>query len=304
MARPTHIPRLVEQTRRRLRWPVFLKSYGPLVCWVFAFAILVLTGVVETAHSRVQAVSTLVFHIGWVLLLIRGLRTWRKPTTKVARDIVDALDESRPASTLIDRPTRLEGETAAIWAEHRARVQEAAARLSAPSLWRQARAADPLFLRFIGPSLLIAAGVSAGVTAPQAFDVWSQSGFRRPDRRGQADGAGMGGAARLYQSRALHHRKRPQRKPRQPDQNSRSASTPALPLHLYWNKTTSLSAVGLEQGEDGAYEARLTLNDSLTARIDLWGTRAEYTLSAATDKPPIAAFTSEVQHDEPRPRSL
>ena len=297
MARPTHIPRLVEQTRRRLRWPVFLKSYGPLVCWVFAFAILVLTGVVETAHSRVQAVSALVFHVGWVVLLIRGLRAWRKPTTEEARDIVDALDESRPASTIIDRPTRLEGETAAIWAEHRARVQEAAARLSAPSLWPQAQAADPLYLRFIGPALLIAAGVSAGATAPQRL----MSGL-------DPDFGALVGADKLTVQAWVAPPGYTNRAPFVIESGAREAAPAGSEFTIRIDARSAPTLVleqdditerrKLEQGEDGAYEARLTLSDSLTARIDLWGTRAEYTLSAATDKPPIAAFASEVQHDE------
>ena len=84
-----------------------------------------------------------------------------------ARKLVDQLDESQPATTLIDRPIRPTSPAADLWAAHQARVRDQAAHLSSPSLFKQVQSADPLALRFVAPALVLAAGIHAGPSATQ-----------------------------------------------------------------------------------------------------------------------------------------
>lgn len=297
MTRPTHIPRLVDQTRRRLNWPALLKSHGPLLAWLAAFGVLALTGALGAMSARMQAAAAIVFHIGWILLLIRGLRRWRRPTTEQAREIVDALDESRPASTLIDRPVKLEGEAAALWAEHQTRVKEAAARLPSPSLFRQAQAGDPLYLRIIAPSLLVLAAGAAGSSAPQRLMAGIDPDF-----------GALIGADKLTVQAWVAPPGYTNRAPFVIENDAETSAPAGSELTLRVNAISAPTLVvvedgdtsrrRLERGEDGAYEARLTLEEAMTARIRLWGERARYSLSALEDQPPVANFTTPIEHDE------
>ena len=292
-----HIAQMVENTRKRLFWPALLSAYGPMLAWIAAFGVLALVGVIDRMPSRMIAISAIVFHIGWVLLLIRGLRVWKRPTTQDARKLVDQLDESQPATTLIDRPIRPTSPAADLWAAHQARVRDQAAHLSSPSLFKQVQSADPLALRFVAPALVLAAGIHAGPSATQRLLAGIDPDF-----------GAIVGADKLTAQAWVAPPGYTNRAPFILEDGARNAAPDGSELTIRVDARSAPTLIVVEgddttrrklkKGEDGAYEARLTLEDSLTAELHLWGRRAHYELSSMGDTPPIVSFTEAPSRDD------
>ncbi len=293
------ISQMIKSTHRRLNWLAYVSAFGGLAFILGLWLILSFTGALEAVSPKLRAAATLTTILICIGLAIRGIRNFSKPTQQDAFAEIDALSETRPASTLIDNPVRPHAQAAAMWAEHREKVLAEARNLPQPSLWKKAQAIDPLFFRFITPIALIASIVFAGnlaiprlqntfkadfgtlvgadnliaqawVTPPAytghaPFDVSANQTFSAP-------------AGSEFTIRVETHGK------------------PKLKLH-YGKKTKSLP---LKRGADGTYETKLKLDlqKEVTAEIHWWGKRAAYDISTNADQFPTITFDGYPKIDD------
>lgn len=293
------INRMIKSTHKRLNWLAYVSAFGGFALVLLFWIVLSLTGTLDLFSPKLRAAATLAIIFIGSLLLIRSIRTYTKPTIQQAFEQVDALSENRPASTLIDNPVRPHERAAQLWSAHRERVSVEAENLPRPSLWNQARAIDPFFLRFLTPLLLFASiAFASSETLPRLKKTFSadygtlvgadklstQAWVAPPAYTGQApfdvstNQTFTAPTGSVFTIRVETH------------------GSPKLKL-FYGDKTKTLS---LERGADGVFETQLTLDlqKNVRAEIHWWGERAAYDITSNVDKRPVIDFTEYPHRDE------
>ena len=291
------IAKLVRQARHALHWPAWLRAYGPAALWLSAFGVLALVGAFQALSSRMASITAIIFYFGLGYLIWRGWRHYRKPTLQDGRELVDALSETKPASTMIDRPSSISPQAAKLWAAHQRRIAENAQHLPKPSVRPQLKAADPLYLRILAPTLLVAAGLHAGARAPDML----ATGFR-PDF-----GALMGAdqlTAQAWISPPSYTNTAPFVLSSEEAVSAPAGSVMTLRVEAPGNPVLKVrnedgvSRQKLRRGPDGAFETKLDISDTLEVELHLMGKRASYLVNARTDTPPQTAFTTDPDSDD------
>jgi Domain of unknown function (DUF4175) len=154
----------ISAARRSLFWPSLIRSSLPTILWFAAFGVFWLTGFYTPLPPEIQATIGVVFWIGLLVAVLIGFKVWHSPTDDEARDLIDGTIEGRPLRALADRPTKTDAGGWTLWQEHRNRMAALAlkqGRIDVRPHWKQA---DPFYLRFAAPAVLIVAGAIAGAT--------------------------------------------------------------------------------------------------------------------------------------------
>ena len=159
----------ISSARRSLFWPSLVRSGLPALVWFAAFAVFWLTGLYTALPVEIQATIGVVFWVGLITTILIGLKVWHAPTEDEARDLIDASIEGRPLSTWNDRPSKIDTTGWTLWQEHRDRMAALAlraGRIDVRPHWKQA---DPFYLRYAAPALIVIAGVVAGTAVIDRF---------------------------------------------------------------------------------------------------------------------------------------
>ena len=297
MTGETRIDRLVKGTRRRLFWPAVLRTFGPVILWLIVFAVATLLGALNEMSSAARALAAIVFYIGVALLIWQGWRTWKSPSDADSRELVDRLSEDRPATTVIDAPVDPTPVGEELWRAHVERVQFDARSLPSPSIFSRVREADPYFLRILAPAVLVLAGVAAGDRAAPRL-----MASLVPDVGALAGADQL--SAQAWVSPPAYTNRAPFILPNggidvspQGSEVTIRIDSPRAPT-LTTRDGKKRERMKLERGPDGAFEATLTLEESLDARLHLWGERARFSLDSIEDLPPEVLFVSAPEGDE------
>lgn len=142
---------LIDRTFRRLRDIALWKAWWPFIVLLSVFVGAALLGIFERTPARLGALATLIFFVGSVVALLRGVRRYQRPDPREAIGALDQQSDLRPLVSLMDRPARPETTGVQLWRAHEQRLTDAARRLSVPgfsAIWEKI---DPLRLRFILP---------------------------------------------------------------------------------------------------------------------------------------------------------
>lgn len=281
---------LIAHTRRRLRELALWRAWWPWIVLISVFFIAALLGIFEHAPKRIGAFASLLVIFGGVLAFVRGLKRYRSPKEDEAIKALDAQDELRPISSLMDRPISPGGEGYELWQKHQTRLTDAARRLRAPrftSLWRQI---DPLFLRYALPALLIAATLFANTNTyshlKSALNPDYGSLFGAESIRIEAwitPPAYSGRAPIFLQSDQLDVRV-----PKGSVMTIRAQAPSAPKLRV---KTSDLrDTSSFEATPDGAFEAITEIRGDAEISVRWWGERKVWNILASPDAPPTASF--------------
>ncbi len=293
-----HIKRLIRATQSRLEWPAWLKAFGPAMLVLFVYLYAVLLGVHGFLPPKVQAGLTLFVLVVLTGLVLVGIRRFRAPSEHEAIEVIDSLSETRPATTLLDRPVHYNETSLAIWKSHQIRVAKEAFNLPTPSLWRRVQSVDPFFLRFLAPVVLIGASFAAGDLAPQriAKGLYADIGLLVGADKVQAL-AWVTPPAYANKAPFNLEASAEARAPEGSELTLRVESPGPPTLKLAYNDDKRQS-IQMERGEDGAFEVKLTLEQALDAEIHWWGQRASFSIDTDADLPPIVAFVTPPSRDE------
>ena len=199
----------ISAARRSLFWPSLVRSALPAILWFTAFAAFWLTGLYTPLPPEIQATIGVVFWIGLLVAALIGLKVWNAPTDDEARDLIDGSIEGRPLRAWADRPARTDAAGWTLWQEHRDRMAALAlkqGRIDVAPHWKQA---DPFYLRFAAPAVLVVAGVIAGLTVVDRMGKGLFPDYRRAVRRPHAEDRSVDHAAGLHRHRALRAHARP-----------------------------------------------------------------------------------------------
>ena len=159
----------IASARRSLFWPSLVRSSLPAALWFVAFAAFWLTGLYTALPVEVQATIGVVFWVGLITFVLVGLKVWHRPTDEEASDLIDGSIEGRPLATWADRPSKIDATGWTLWQEHRDRMAALAlkqGRIDVRPHWKQA---DPFYLRYAAPALLVIAGAVAGTAVIDRF---------------------------------------------------------------------------------------------------------------------------------------
>lgn len=154
----------ISTVRRSLFWPSLIRSSLPAILWFVAFSVFWLTGFYTPLAPEIQATIGVVFWIGLLVAVLIGFKVWHAPTDDEARDLIDGNIEGRPLRTWTDRPSRADSAGWTLWQEHRDRMAALALKQGKIDVTPQWKQADPFYLRFAAPAVLVVAGVIAGTT--------------------------------------------------------------------------------------------------------------------------------------------
>ncbi len=281
---------LINRTFRRLRDIALWKAWWPFIALLSVFVGAALLGVFEAAPARLAALATLIFLVGAVVALLRGIRRYQRPERRAAIEALDQQSELRPLASLMDRPARPETSGVELWRAHEQRLTDEARRLAVPgfaAVWQQL---DPLRLRFLLP-ILVATLLALS---------WGQT-YARLSSALDPDYGSLFGADSIrieawitppeHTGRAPIFLKEDQNQIRVPQGSVMTlrVQAPSTPKLRVWSrnrrKTTKFAAT-----PDNAFEATATLSADSTISVRWWGERKAWTVQTSPDAPPTAQF--------------
>ncbi len=281
---------LINRTFRRLRDIALWKAWWPFIALLSVFVSAALFGVFERSPARLGALATLIFFVGVIIALLRGLRRYRRPDRDEAIEALDQQSELRPLASLMDRPARPETEGVALWRAHEERLTDAARRLSVPSFMPTWRKIDPLFLRFVLPLIVV------GLFALSWGNTYSRlSSALDPDYGSLFGAENVRIEAWItppeHTGRAPIFLKEDQADIRVPKGSVMTlrVQAPSAPKLRVRNdngqKTTQFEAT-----PDGAFETTAEIGADSTVSVRWWGERKAWTVFASPDDAPVAEF--------------
>ncbi|MEM1391513.1 MAG: DUF4175 family protein, partial [Pseudomonadota bacterium] len=281
----------IARTYRRLRDLEVWKAFWPLFAILSVFLIIVLTGLYESLSAQVGAFTTLVFFVGFLVTLFRGLRRYQSPERKDAIRALDEQSDLRPLTSLQDRPTRPESSGVALWRAHEQSLTDAVRRLKVPNFTSAWRDCDPFVFRGILPvaviSLIIINGFGSLDRISKALDpdygsllgaetVRIEAWVTPPDYTGRAPIflEASEETVRVPAGSVITLR-------------AQAPSAPKLRLEGEDRKTLRFSST-----PDGAFEASATLQGDTDLSVRWWGPRQIWRILTSPDDPPTAQFVS------------
>lgn len=289
MSVDAHMDKLVRKTGVSLTWAQRISAFGPFLVLMTALICAAVLGLFETASPKAHALMALLALILAGLFLARGLQKSRPASVAEAKAHVDRLSDLQPASTLEDSPASYDPQTVALWKAHQTRTAQHAQSLKPLGLFTALRRKDRGFLHILGPLALIASGVYAGAQAPSrllsatlpdwgalmgADTMMIQAWVSPPSYTGEAPFDLVSGHTATAPSGA---------------EIVVRIESPLSPV-LKIQKGDASSKQRLKRLEDGAFEARLTLDEAITAQVHSWGERASYRILDLGDNSPVTSF--------------
>lgn len=281
---------LISRTFRRLQDIALWQAWWPFIVLLSVFICAALIGVFELAPARIGALTTLIFLVGTVIALLRGLRRYQRPTHDEAIAALDQQSDLRPLSSLIDRPVRPDTESVQLWRAHEDRLTDAARRLAIPSFSAIWSVIDPLRLRFILPLAVLGFfALSWGNTHSRlasaldpdygslfgADSIRIEAWITPPEHTGRAPIFLKEDQTALSVPRGSVMTLRVQ-----------APSTPKLRVQTAAGRATTRFAAT----PDGAYEVNATIDADSAISVRWWGERKLWTINASPDAPPVAQF--------------
>ncbi len=281
---------LIDRTFRRLRDIALWKAWWPFIVLLSVFVGAALLGIFERTPARLGALATLIFFVGSVVALLRGVRRYQRPDLREAIGALDQQSDLRPLVSLMDRPARPETTGVQLWRAHEQRLTDEARRLSVPgfsAIWEKI---DPLRLRFILP-LAVAAlfALSWGNTYSRlssALDPDYGSLFGGEDIRIEA-----WITPPEHTGRAPIFLKEDQSEVRVPQGSVmtlrvQAPSTPKLRVIAADGRRTTKFALT----PDNAFEATTAISSNSDISVRWWGERKAWSILTSPDAPPAAQF--------------
>ncbi|MEM1151416.1 MAG: DUF4175 family protein, partial [Pseudomonadota bacterium] len=279
-------------TRARLGRLAFVRAFGPAIAFLLVYMTAALLGLFDQVSSVLGAGIGLSALIVTALLVLRGLRLWSRPKAGEAEALLDRQSALRPLSSLADRPASATPAGQSLWRAHTTRLVAELETLSVPGFWAEWRKADPAFLRFALPVLLLAGLFVAGT--------------ERIDRLQQAFVPNLGALAGADALRVEAWITPPSHTGRPPIfleagmDNIRVPAGSQVTLRAF-NRTAPTLVLTREDGRDrdrfdetpeGAYEAVATLNEDTKVAVHWWGERVAWQVLASDDSPPLVRFVT------------
>lgn len=284
------IKSLVDRTRRRLRDIALWRAFWPLIALVSIFLIAALLGVFERAPKQVAAFAAIVVFAGSLIALLRGLRRFEAPARDDAIHALDAQDELRPLASLLDRPSRPNGDAVALWRAHETRLTDAARRLKVPgfkSIWRRI---DPAFLRWVLPAALVTLVALNGTQTHSRLasaltpDYGSLFGAENVQVEVWITPPAYSGRAPIF----LKDGQTEARVPRGSVMTLRAQAPSAPKLRL--DNDDGRESTRFAATPDGAFETEASIEADTTVSVRWWGERQRWSILASPDDPPTATF--------------
>jgi hypothetical protein len=281
---------LINRTFRRLRDIALWKAWWPFIVLLSVFIGAALLGVFERTPARLGALATLIFLVGSVVALLRGIRRYQRPERREAIDALDQQSELRPLASLMDRPARPETTGVQLWRAHEQRLTDEARRLNVPgfkAVWDQI---DPLRLRFALPvAVAVLFALSWGQTYPRlssALDPDYGSLFGAETIRIEA-----WITPPEHTGRAPIFLKEDQSQIRVPQGSVMTlrVQAPSTPKLRVWSRE-SRKTTRFEATPDNAFEATATITSDSTISVRWWGERKAWTIQTSPDAPPTTQF--------------
>lgn len=297
MAELNRIPRLkalIDRARRHLAWPELARAFGPLGVFAAVFLLAALLGVFQRSAPLIGALAALIFFAGSAILLMRGLRRYRRPAREAAIRALDQGSELRPLSGLADRPVTAGPDEADLWRRHAGRLMDAAQRLRLPSTRAAWKAADPLRLRYLLPALIAGAAVLAGPAALSRLqsalspDYGALVGAQKTRIEGWVTPPAYTGRAPIF----LKADTPDVTVPAGSALTLRTVSPAATAVRLRYGKDRAQTLRPPLQ-PDGARQADITLTRDTSVEIDAFGRRGGWRFTVTPDVPPTARFVTD-----------
>ncbi len=281
---------LIGRTFRRLRDIALWKAWWPFIVLLSVFVSAALFGVFEQTPARLGALATLIFLVGSLIALLRGIRRYRRPDRREAIDALDRQSEMRPLASLMDRPARPEATGVQLWRAHENRLTDEARRLTVPgfsAIWEQI---DPLRLRYVLPAMIVA-----------LFAFGWGNNYQRLSSALDPDYGSLFGGENIrieawitppeHTGRAPIFLKDDQSQVRVPQGSVitlrvQAPSTPKLRvISSDGRRTTKFEAT-----PDNAFEATAEITADSNISVRWWGERKAWRVQTSPDTPPVAQF--------------
>ena len=280
----------IAAARRSLFWPALLQAALPTIIWFALFAAFWLSGLYTSLPLEVQATIGVVFWVGLATVVLIGLKVWRRPSEEEARDLIDNAIEGRPLSVWNDRPAKADKIGWTLWQEHRERMAAlavSAGKLDVRTHWRQA---DPLFLRFAVPAVLVVAGVVAGTATIDRMgkglfpDFGALFGAHTLKIEAWVTPPAYTGSAPFVLT--------PGETAKAPEGSEVTIRIigPGRPQVTVMPENAGHTTLNPEPGIDAAYEARVVVKTGTRIAVNFWGERASFPFTIIDDALPTVAF--------------
>jgi len=280
----------IATARRSLFWPALVQAALPALIWFTIFAVFWLTGLYTAMPPEWQATAGVVFWVGFITVVLIGLKVWRRPTEDEARDLIDNAIEGRPLSVWNDRPAKADKQGMTLWREHRDRMAALAAqagKLDVRPHWRQA---DPFYLRLAVPAVLVVAGVVANTSAPDRMgkglfpDFGALFGAHTLKVEAWVTPPAYTGSAPFVLT--------PGQVAKAPEGSEVTIRIigPGRPQVSVMPETGAHATLHPEPGIDDAYEARVVVKQGTRIAVNFWGERASFPFTIIDDATPTVAF--------------
>ncbi|MEE2877787.1 MAG: DUF4175 family protein [Pseudomonadota bacterium] len=283
----------IARTRGSLWRLAAARAFWPFGILVALFLVFALTGVFDASSERFASLSLLIFLAGVVVLGALGWARYASPTRKQAVQALDQQSELRPLATLSDRPSRPDATGVSLWRAHETRLTDAARRLNVPHFREEWRAADPLYMRYAVPVILVIAlffsGGAAGERLHRAFTPDIGSLFGAEDIRIEAwiTPPPHTGRPPIF----LQDAGDVVRVPAGSEITVR-AEAPSAP-RLIVDSEREDQKLRFETTPEGAFEVRAVIERDSDVRVNWWGKRAGWTIRASPDAPPSVEWVAE-----------
>ncbi|MEM5515655.1 DUF4175 family protein [Henriciella sp. AS95] len=283
----------IARTRSAL-WRLYAaKAFWPFLILVATFLFLALSGILDTSTERFASLALIIFVAATIILGVLGWARFVSPPRSEAIDLLDRQSDLRPLSMLSDRPSRPDAEGVALWRAHETRLTDAARRLSVPSMAADWKRFDPLYLRYLVPTVL----------ALLLAMTWTTAGDRL-QRAFSPDFGSLFGAETIRIEAWItppSHTGRPpvfltadQETVRVPagSEITVRAQAPSAPK-LRIDGLNDRQKIVFTETPEGAFEAKGIIKADSDIRVTWWGDRAGWQIQASPDAPPEVEWVSD-----------
>jgi len=286
------------RARRRLAWERALQAGFWLASAVMVWAAIALSGLHERLPFLLESVTALGALIGLALLTVRAWRAYTPPSATEARQrlALDSRLEISAFEALGDQPARFDPLGAALWRREQERARARAQTARAGPMRVGFDDFDRFKLRFLAPGVLVLALIAAGAAGPERL-----ARAFLPDPGPLLGDTDM--AIEAWATPAPYVRAAPV------SLSDRIGETlitpPSIALTVRLTGPTGAPRLVFERpgrdlrarfvrAADGAWEARLHVNEPGRLKIVRFHTRADWRLQPAPDLAPVVAFTAPI----------
>jgi len=282
----------IASARRSLFWPSLVRSSLPAGLWFVAFSVFWLTGLYTALPVEVQATIGVVFWVGLITLILVGLKVWHRPTDEEASDLIDGAVEGRPLATLADRPSRIDATGWTLWQEHRDRMAALALKQGKVDVRPHWKQADPFYLRYAAPVLLVVAGAIAGTAVIDRFqkglfpDYGALFGAHTLKIEAWITPPPYTGSAPFVLT--------PGQIAKAPEGSEVTIRIigPGRPQVQVLPDAGGAATLDPLPGIDDAYEARVVVKQPMRVAVNFWGERASFPFTIIDDASPTVSFVT------------